>query len=163
VILLVIGGSICVLVLMPRREGMAGLIVAAPEYSASGRWTNQSMTISNSLKRPVTVSFGHQVFSNAAWTPAKEFLFRHPQFPLEAGETVSYRVPDPPTNTWRFLVLQQKHYGESWLGEFAEFLDRRRFPERFHKGDHRGISDVFRFSVVFGDSGENDRHAPLEE
>ena len=128
------------------------LILPQAQVSELGVVTNQVLIISNSLKHAVSVSCSFQIRSNDVWLPAPEELFRHPEHPLRPQAAVGFSVPSPSAATWRFVVLQQKTYGESWFGEIAEAFDRWKNPEKFAKTDHRGVEDVFLFSEELGGS-----------
>lgn len=127
-------------------DGAVQLLVQPPQLSLIGGVTNQNLVISNSTPRPVSVSFTFQIWTNGSWAPAAESLFVHPRHSLEAGSWVEFAVPHPPTNAWRFAVLQQRLQAETWVGGLAGFLDRRRYPSRFSTNDHRGSEDKFLFS-----------------
>lgn len=155
--ILVVAGIVVALVLVAFLARVAGgrsdetvqLLVQPPQLSLIGVVTNQALVISNSTPRPVSVSFTFQIRTNGSWAPAAESLFVHPQHSLEVGFWVEFMVPDPPTNVWRFAVLQQRLYAETWVGGLAGFLDRRRYPSYFSTNDHRSPEDKFLFSEPF--------------
>ncbi len=129
-----------------RSRGAVQLLVQSPQISSAEAVTNQVLVISNSTPHTVSVCFTFQIRSNGGWVPAAESLYDLPRHPLTARSTVGFMMPEPPTNVWRFAVLQQRSYAENWLGGLAEYMDRRLSSESSRKDAQRGASDIFLFT-----------------
>lgn len=81
-----ISGLVIANVFSSTKSHQITLTLPPPAISADGIITNQVLRITDSARHSLPVSFGHQIYSNTAWHPPKESLFRTPMFELRKDE-----------------------------------------------------------------------------